>query len=174
MGFFEDLVNRVRGRTSELVRPTPNPPSPSTLQQRLQSPQELLRSISGTGWTPVSSSNVAAVKWMPGTIVRGRLDPSNKAKEGPMGGAPVLGDIRLDVGMGTGDVSVAAMQEGEVTDDTLGTLYVRFRASGTRSMSQYEYYSVPFRVYHEFIQATSRGRFVWQRLRGKYAYRRTS
>lgn len=47
-----------------------------------------------------------------------------------------------------------------------GTLYVRFLTGVL-----YEYYDVPADVYDEFLNASSKGRFVHYRLKGRYKYR---
>jgi hypothetical protein len=48
-----------------------------------------------------------------------------------------------------------------------GTLLVQFHNGST-----YQYDGVPFEVWEEFMSASSKGQFVWQRLRGKYPYHR--
>ena len=48
-----------------------------------------------------------------------------------------------------------------------GTLYVRFLTGAL-----YEYYDVPGAEYDAFLNAPSKGRFVYYRLRGRYRYRR--
>ena len=54
-------------------------------------------------------------------------------------------------------------------------LYVRFLPSGSGDFangSMYVYYSVEAEIYQQFLQAPSKGQFVWRFLRDRYDYAR--
>lgn len=53
-------------------------------------------------------------------------------------------------------------------------LFVEFDPDGGRGPSTYVYSGVPLPVAKDFFMAPSLGRFVWRRLRGKFAYSRVS
>lgn len=71
--------------------------------------------------------------------------------------------------------NVAALR-WEWTKDNLGTLLVKFREKRTRRRtypaSLYKYFDVPEDVYDDFFAAASKGAFVWDYLRDRYAYER--
>jgi len=48
-------------------------------------------------------------------------------------------------------------------------LFVEFHSGAL-----YRYEGVPRDVYDAFVAASSKGRFVWQRLRDRYSYRRVT
>jgi hypothetical protein len=51
-------------------------------------------------------------------------------------------------------------------------LAVRFLAKGNNASTLYHYYEVEPQVYEEFMNAPSKGKFIWSHLRDKYDYER--
>jgi hypothetical protein len=51
-------------------------------------------------------------------------------------------------------------------------LEVKFLAKGNQPSSVYRYFGVPVSVFEKMLAAPSKGKFVWQELRGRYLYKR--
>lgn len=50
------------------------------------------------------------------------------------------------------------------------TLAVQFKAKGKQRARRYLYSGVPMRVFVDFVQAPSKGKFVWKHIRDRYVY----
>lgn len=177
------LWNAARGNTSAPIQ-TQNLGMPTTTAQKFAGQAAgpvgqfgIDQKKYGGGWNRVVSSNVAAIKWSPGTAVMSPAAPGStaaQAKPGPMGGAPILGGVKTAGGVLTQQVPTSTFTQATTNQraqrdnpGTLGTLGVLFNNG-----SAYDYFSVPRQVYDEFYVTSSKGRFVHRRLKGKFAFRR--
>lgn len=157
MGLFGSLLGRVFGRAEAN-------PYAAKVQQKIGP------ATPSQDWVKVRSSNVDSIRWFPGRLVSGIKDPKNVAQPGPKGGAAVLGGMKTaDEITHTPGVPVAFHGETDIRPDTLGTLEVRFKNTW-----HYQYFNVPNRVFGQFLNASSKGKFVWREIRGRYTYRRVA
>lgn len=177
MGIFASLLAAVTGRTSAPVVPNPNPASPSSIAAKATDPAAMRGQMAAREmrFTPVASSNVAGIKWVPMSVVK-RLDtkligPGGQVATGPQGGLLPGGGVKVDGTVTaqtvTGYRGDFAPRDQEIPDTALGTLSVMFHSGAV-----YEYLDVPRRMYTEFSQAASKGRYVHRVLRGWSRYRR--
>lgn len=54
--------------------------------------------------------------------------------------------------------------------DKTGDVLVQFKGKNGGPDDIYIYYDVPIMVYRRWLTATSKGHYMWQYIRGKYAY----
>jgi hypothetical protein len=129
----------------------------------------------------VKSSNVKGIRWKPGQAF---LRPQPGKEPGFEGTAAQVfrgGGKQFSAGdphkKGEGydnptffstSAELAGQDTGGIVGrDTLGILEVEFKTGWV-----YQYLDVPNRVFNDFLNASSKGRFLWNQIRGKYTYRR--